>query len=219
MQSPCKRSVCGREHFPTDTGCNDYACYPARYSDTHGKIFRTGTDTDIFACILQYPNASGNAEDYRAFVEKAHAANCKVAVAADILKSCPCSPLPENGELILYSVPPNASVHRCSMADRQPGTRYARRIQTQYSGRIIGWSKDKYGKLCYRMALQNPRATYQTGKGYFKYLYRTGSAGNHGGFLCRVPRSGRYSRHCRTYPQHRRISGKVYQETGIQTSE
>lgn len=25
---------------------------------------------DIFACVLQYPNAAGNVEDYRAFVEK-----------------------------------------------------------------------------------------------------------------------------------------------------
>ena len=28
---------------------------------------------EIFACILQYPNASGSVEDYREFVEKAHA--------------------------------------------------------------------------------------------------------------------------------------------------
>lgn len=35
---------------------------------------------EIFACILQYPNASGSVEDYREFVEKAHAAHCKVAV-------------------------------------------------------------------------------------------------------------------------------------------
>ena len=40
---------------------------------------------EIFACILQYPNASGNVEDYREFVEKAHAAHCKVAVDADIM--------------------------------------------------------------------------------------------------------------------------------------
>ena len=40
---------------------------------------------EIFACILQYPNASGSVEDYREFVEKAHAAHCKVAVDADIM--------------------------------------------------------------------------------------------------------------------------------------
>ena len=50
-----------------------------------GKYHEMEFTPDIFACVLQYPNAAGNVEDYRAFVEKAHAANCKVAVAADIL--------------------------------------------------------------------------------------------------------------------------------------
>ena len=81
-----------------------------------GKYSELELTPDIFACILQYPNASGNAEDYRAFVEKAHAANCKVAVAADILSLALLTPPGE------WGVPPNASVHRCSMADRQPGT-------------------------------------------------------------------------------------------------
>ena len=40
---------------------------------------------DIFGCIVQYPNNSGSIEDYREFAEQAHAAGCKVAVAADIL--------------------------------------------------------------------------------------------------------------------------------------
>ena len=31
---------------------------------------------EIFGCIIQYPHAMGNVEDYREFVEKAHAANC-----------------------------------------------------------------------------------------------------------------------------------------------
>lgn len=34
-----------------------------------GKYSELELTPDIFACILQYPNASGNAEDYRAFVE------------------------------------------------------------------------------------------------------------------------------------------------------
>lgn len=50
-----------------------------------GKYDEMELTPDTFACIVQYPNAGGNIEDYRAFVEKAHAAGCKVAVAADIL--------------------------------------------------------------------------------------------------------------------------------------
>lgn len=35
-----------------------------------GKYHEMEFTPDIFACVLQYPNATGNVEDYRAFVEK-----------------------------------------------------------------------------------------------------------------------------------------------------
>lgn len=62
---------------------------------------------EIFACIIQYPNASGSVEDYREFVEKAHAANCKVAVDADILS--------------LPTPPPDSFPCPASRADREEG--------------------------------------------------------------------------------------------------
>mgnify|MGYP002248509602 CR=1 FL=1 len=68
-----------------------------------GKFRDLEFTDDLFACVLQYPNANGNAEDYREFTEKAHTANCKVAVAADIPESCTTYP-PANGERTLYSV-------------------------------------------------------------------------------------------------------------------
>ena len=57
---------------------------------------------EIFACIIQYPNASGSVEDYREFVEKAHAANCKVAVDADILSLALLLPPGEWGADIVF---------------------------------------------------------------------------------------------------------------------
>ena len=50
-----------------------------------GRYNEAELTPDTFACILQYPNGDGNIEDYRTFVENAHAAGCKGAVAADIL--------------------------------------------------------------------------------------------------------------------------------------
>ena len=50
-----------------------------------GKYKDFEPSPEVFACILQYPNSHGNVEDYSEFTEKAHAADCKVAVAADIL--------------------------------------------------------------------------------------------------------------------------------------
>ena len=57
---------------------------------------------EIFACILQYPNASGSVEDYREFVEKAHAAHCKVAVDADIMSLALLVPPGEWGADIVF---------------------------------------------------------------------------------------------------------------------
>lgn len=109
---------------------------------------------DIFACVVQYPNASGNVEDYRSFVEKAHAAGCKVAVAADILSLALLTPPGEWGADIVFG-----STQRLGtpMFYGGPSAAYfATRDEYKRNmpGRIIGWSRDKYGKLCYRMALQ-----------------------------------------------------------------
>ena len=119
-----------------------------------GKYTETELTPDIFACVLQYPNSNGNIEDYRAFVEKAHAAECKVAVAADILSLALLTPPGEWGADIVFG-----STQRLGtpMFYGGPSAAYfATRDEYKRNmpGRIIGWSKDKYGKLCYRMALQ-----------------------------------------------------------------
>ena len=109
---------------------------------------------DLFACILQYPNANGNVEDYREFVEKAHAAKCKVAVAADILSLALLTPPGEWGADIVFGSSQRLGT---PMFYGGPSAAYfATRDEYKRNmpGRIIGWSKDKYGKLCYRMALQ-----------------------------------------------------------------
>ena len=109
---------------------------------------------DVFACILQYPNANGNAEDYRAFTEKAHAADCKVAVAADILSLALLVPPGEWGADIVFGSTQRMGI---PMFYGGPSAGYfATRDEYKRNvpGRIIGLSKDKYGKRCYRMALQ-----------------------------------------------------------------
>lgn len=109
---------------------------------------------DIFACILQYPNADGSVEDYRAFVEKAHAVNCKVAVDADIMSLALLTPPGEWGADIVFGSSQRLGI---PMFYGGPSAGYfATRDEYKRNipGRIIGWSKDRNGKLCYRMALQ-----------------------------------------------------------------
>lgn len=109
---------------------------------------------EIFGCILQYPNSDGSVEDYREFTEKAHAANCKVSVATDILSLALLMPPGEWGADIVFG-----STQRLGIPMFYGGPSaafFAARDEYKrfMPGRIIGWSKDKYGKLCYRMALQ-----------------------------------------------------------------
>ena len=117
--------------------------------------YKTATLTpETFACIIQYPNADGNVEDYREFVNQAHAADCKVAVAADILSLALLTPPGEWGADIVFG-----SSQRLGTPMYYGGPSaafFATRdeYKRQMPGRIIGLSKDKYGKLCFRMALQ-----------------------------------------------------------------
>lgn len=109
---------------------------------------------DIFGCIVQYPNNSGSIEDYREFTEQAHAAGCKVAVAADILSLALLVPPGEWGADIAFGSSQRLGT---PMFYGGPSAAYfATRDEYKRNmpGRIIGLSKDKYGHLCYRMALQ-----------------------------------------------------------------
>ena len=109
---------------------------------------------DIFGCILQYPNSNGNVDDYHAFVEKAHEAGAKVAVAADILALALLMPPGEWGADITFGSTQRLGI---PMFYGGPSAAYFA-TRDEYKrfmpGRIIGISKDKYGKVCYRMALQ-----------------------------------------------------------------
>ncbi len=109
---------------------------------------------DIFGCIIQYPNASGSIEDYRDFVNKAHDANCKVAVDADIMALTLLTPPGEWGADIVFGSTQRLGIPLFyggpSAAYFATRDEYKRNMP----GRIIGLSKDKYGKICYRMALQ-----------------------------------------------------------------
>ena len=119
-----------------------------------GKFEEMEFTPEVFACILQYPNASGNVEDFRSFVEKAHEANCKVAVAADILSLAVLTPPGEWGADIVFGTTQRFGTPMFyggpSAAFFAARDEYKRNMP----GRIIGWSKDKYDKMCYRMALQ-----------------------------------------------------------------
>ncbi|MFV0418145.1 MAG: aminomethyl-transferring glycine dehydrogenase [Dysgonomonas sp.] len=108
----------------------------------------------FFGAVIQYPNSNGSIEDYAGFTQKAHEADCKVAVATDLMALTLLVPPGEWGADIAFGssqrfgVPmfyggPSAGF----FATKEDYKRFV-------PGRIIGVSKDAYGKSAYRMALQ-----------------------------------------------------------------
>lgn len=109
---------------------------------------------DVFGAIVQFPSAGGEVRDYKAFVERAHTAEVKVAVASDLLALVMLTPPGEWGADVVFGsaqrfgVPmyfggPSAGFMSCRME-------YKRTIP----GRIIGISKDRMNKDAFRLALQ-----------------------------------------------------------------
>ena len=111
-------------------------------------------EDSFFGAIIQYPNGDGSVEDYRGFVEKAHEAGCKVAVATDLMALALLTPPGEWGADIAFGSSQRFGVPMFyggpSAAFFDTKDEYKRSMP----GRIIGISKDAYGKEAYRMALQ-----------------------------------------------------------------
>jgi glycine dehydrogenase len=116
---------------------------------------RTANFTEATASvILQYPTTYGAVEDYRAIVERAHAAGALVIVASDLLALTLLTPPGEWGADVVvgnsqrFGVPMGyGGPHAAFFATRDA---YKRHLP----GRIIGVSKDAAGKPALRMALQ-----------------------------------------------------------------
>ncbi|MCC8145080.1 MAG: aminomethyl-transferring glycine dehydrogenase [Bacteroidales bacterium] len=107
-----------------------------------------------FAAIVQYPNADGSIEDYKLFVEKANANGVKTAVAADLLSLCILTPPGEWGADVVFGTSQRFGI---PMYFGGPSAAYfatKEEYKRNIPGRIIGVSKDAYGKRALRMALQ-----------------------------------------------------------------
>ena len=109
---------------------------------------------DFFGVIVQYPNKKGNIDDYRSFIDKAHAVNAQVIMATDLLALCLLTPPGELGADIAigssqrFGVPMGfGGPHAAFFATKDE-------FKRNIPGRIIGVSVDVKGNRCLRMALQ-----------------------------------------------------------------
>ncbi len=111
-------------------------------------------DESFFGAIVQYPGKTGIVYNFKTFVEKAKAADVKVAVAADILSLVKLEAPGKLGADVVVGTTQRFGIplgyggpHAAFFATKEE---YKRNIP----GRIIGVSKDMDGNYALRMALQ-----------------------------------------------------------------
>ena len=109
---------------------------------------------EVFGAIVQFPNSDGLIEDYKAFIETAHAAGAKVGVAADLMSLVMLTPPSEWGADVVFGSSQRFGI---PMFYGGPSAAYfatKEEYKRTIPGRIIGISKDAYGHPAYRLALQ-----------------------------------------------------------------
>lgn len=111
-------------------------------------------DNTFFGAIVQYPNSNGSVEDYTAFTQKAHEADCKVAVATDLMALALLTPPGEWGADIAFGSSQRFGIPMFYGGPSAGFFATRDEYKRNVPGRIIGLSKDMYGKPGYRMALQ-----------------------------------------------------------------
>lgn len=117
--------------------------------------YKTFTFTpNVFGSIVQYPNKNGSIEDYKSFVTRANENGTRIAVAADLLSLVLLTPPGEWGADVVFGSSQRFGIPMYfggpSAGFMATKDEYKRTIP----GRIIGISKDVYGKPAYRLALQ-----------------------------------------------------------------
>ncbi len=119
-----------------------------------GDFSRFTPSEEYFAAIVQYPDSNGEIIDYQDFAEKIHSNEALFIVAADILSLAILKPPAEFGADIVVGSSQRLGL---SMAFGGPHAGYfATKMKyiRKMPGRIIGVSRDKYGRIAYRMTLQ-----------------------------------------------------------------
>ncbi|WXL24896.1 aminomethyl-transferring glycine dehydrogenase [Ectopseudomonas mendocina] len=109
---------------------------------------------EFFGALLQYPASNGDIFDYRELVERFHAVNALVAVAADLLALTLLTPPGEFGADVAlgsaqrFGVPLGfGGPHAAYFATRDA-------FKRDMPGRLVGMSIDRFGKPALRLAMQ-----------------------------------------------------------------
>ena len=119
-----------------------------------GKYTTVVFDESFFGSLIQYPAASGQIRDYKAFTDLAHASGILVGVAADLMSLALLTPPGEWGADIVVGSNQRMGL---PMSFGGPHAGYFAtkdELKRSMPGRIIGVSVDAQGNSALRMALQ-----------------------------------------------------------------
>jgi glycine dehydrogenase len=111
-------------------------------------------DNSYIGALVQYPNNSGQINDYKAFADKVHSVGAFVACAADIMSLALITPPGEWGADVCFG---NSQRFGVPMGYGGPHAAFfcaKEDFKRNMPGRIIGVSKDRHGNMALRMALQ-----------------------------------------------------------------
>ncbi|TFE67869.1 glycine dehydrogenase (aminomethyl-transferring) [Methylacidiphilum sp. Yel] len=115
---------------------------------------KVGIDTSFFGTLISYPDTNGHLYDFSSFVESLHQKGIFVVVHTDLLALCLFKPPGEFGADIAVG-----SAQRFGLplffGGPHPAFISARKgMERKMPGRIVGISKDVYGRPAFRLALQ-----------------------------------------------------------------
>ena len=127
---------------------------PLQIQLVFGDYRKIKLDESYFGAIVQYPDSLGSIEDYRSFINQAHAVHAQVVMATDLLALTLLTPPGELGADVAIG-----SAQRFGVAMGFGGPHAAffatkDAFKRSIPGRIIGVSMDATGNRCLRMALQ-----------------------------------------------------------------
>lgn len=120
----------------------------------YGNFEEVEFDGSYFGALVQYPDSQGNIHDFSTFIEKAHAQNVLVVMAADLLA---LTLLKAPGELGADVAVGSTQRFGVPMGFGGPHAAYFAtkdEFKRNIPGRIIGISVDANGNRALRMALQ-----------------------------------------------------------------
>ena len=154
VKANCNRFFIDENSFPQNIDVIKTRALPLGIEVVVGSFSSIDWGQNYFGAFVQYPAGNGEIIDYSAFVNQAHANNCKVVVGADLLSLTILTAPGEweadvvTGSAQRFGTPMGyGGPHAGFFATREDYKRFL-------PGRIIGISKDRNGASALRMALQ-----------------------------------------------------------------